>query len=283
MLRRAIFAVCLVTLSAFGSVPEAMAGPAPGAQCSATVATNCYHCTNNSNPANNDPSKCDPTFAPGWSWQHCDVWVNGNGCAAQFPPPHYKGGCRVSSLNDTTPDGTLGGQSVWNGQVNVVVVANTPGDTISATCSIKVNGVDQGIVLTANTPGVGFAAAADRVTFTAAVTDVVSLCTNVTTGSGGDESSCADLTTTPICPAQACGDGGLLDQAFAILDGVIHDVNEVAKIVDPTLCAALKSISGTVNGLPTSGVLYIDPSTGDTFVGGTTDADLFWDCPPYRP
>jgi hypothetical protein len=199
----------------------------------------------------------------------------------------YKGTCRISTVNDTTPDGTLGGQNVWNGNVNVVVVANTPGDTISATCSIKVNGVNQGVVLTADKPGVGFAAAADRVTFTAAVTDVVSICTNVTTGSNPPESSCVDLTTTPICPAQVCGDGGLLDQAFAILDGVfttvdgvINTVNEATKIVDPTLCAALVSISGTVNSLPTSGVLYIDP-TGDTYVGGTTAADLFWDCPPY--
>jgi hypothetical protein len=196
----------------------------------------------------------------------------------------YKGTCRISSLNDTSPDGTLGGQNVWNGQVDILVVANDAG-SISANCSLKVNGVSQGVILNAGN-GTGFVAAADRVTFTAAVTDTVTICTNVTT-SAGAESQCADLTTTPICPVQVCGDGGALDQVIAILDGVlttvdgvINTVNEATKIVDPAVCAALIAIAPTVDGLPTAAVLYIDP-TGDTYVGGTTPADLFWNCPPY--
>jgi hypothetical protein len=197
----------------------------------------------------------------------------------------FKGTCRISTVNDTTPDGTLGGQNVWNGQVNIVVVANDAG-SISANCSLKVNGVSQGVILDAGA-GTGVLAAAGRATFTAAVTDTVTICTNVTT-SAGSESVCVDLTTTPICPVQVCGDGGVLDQViavldtvFATLDGVITTVNEATKVVDGPLCAQLIGISGTVNSLPTSGVLYIDPATGDTYVGGTTPADLFWDCPPY--
>jgi hypothetical protein len=200
---------------------------------------------------------------------------------------NFKGTCRISSVNDTTPDGTLGGQNVWNGQVNILVVANDAG-SISANCSLKVNGANQGVVLDAGA-GTGVVAAAGRVTFTAAVTDTVTICTNVTT-SAGSESVCADLTTTPICPVQVCGDGGALDQVIAILDGVlttldgvINTVNEATKIVDPALCGALTTIAPTVNGLPTAAVLYIDPATGDTFVGGTTANDLFWDCPPYVP
>jgi hypothetical protein len=186
---------------------------------------------------------------------------------------NYKGTCRISTVNDTTPDATLGGQNVWNGQVNVLVVANAPGDTISATCSIKVNGADQGVILTATAPGVGFAANAGRATFTAAITDTVSICTNVTTGTGGYESTCADLTTTPVCPVQVCGPGGILDQVFAILNGVLGQI-------DPTICPVIASLAPTVNSLPTSGVLFIGPD-GDIYVGGTGPGALFYDCPPY--
>jgi hypothetical protein len=186
----------------------------------------------------------------------------------------FKGTCRISTVNDTTPDGTLGGQNVWNGQVNIVVVANDAG-SISANCSLKVNGVSQGVILDAGS-GTGVVAAAGRATFTAAVTDTVSICTNVTT-SAGSESICVDLTTTPICPVQVCGDGGVLDQLIAL----INTVNEATKALDPAICLVLTTIAPTVDGLPTSGVLYIDPATGDTYVGGTTPADLFWDCPPY--
>jgi hypothetical protein len=182
----------------------------------------------------------------------------------------YKGTCRISSLNDTSPGGQLGGQDVWNGQVDILVVANDAG-TISANCSLKVNGVSQGVILNAGS-GTGFVAAADRVTFSAAVTDTVTICTNVTT-SAGPESQCADLTTTPVCPVQVCGDGGVLDQIFAILNGALSQV-------DPTICPVIISLRATVNSLPTSGVLWID-ADGDIYVGGRTPADLFYDCPPY--
>jgi hypothetical protein len=183
---------------------------------------------------------------------------------------NFKGTCRISSVNDTTPGGQLGGQNVWNGQVNILVVANDAG-TISANCTLKVNGVSQGVVLDAGS-GTGFVAAAGRVTFTSAVTDTVSICTNVTT-SGGPESVCADLTTTPICPEQVCGDGGVLDQVFAVL-------NTVLGAIDPTICPVIAGQRGTINSLPTSGVLFIGPD-GDIFVGGTGPDALFYDCPPY--
>jgi hypothetical protein len=182
----------------------------------------------------------------------------------------YTGGCRISTVNDTTPDATLGGQNVWNGQVNILVIASTPGATITGSCSIKVNGTPQGTILTATQPGVGFAANAGRATFTSAVTDTVSLCTDVTVGGVASPQVCVDLTTTPVCPVQVCGPGGVLDQ-----------VNAILALVDPTLCAQLIAISGTVDSLPTAGVLYIDPATGDTYVGGTGPSALFWDCPPY--
>lgn len=168
----------------------------------------------------------------------------------------FKGGCRFATMNDTTPDGTLGGNNVWNGQVNLLVVANDAG-SISANCSIKVNGANQGVVLDAGA-GVGVVASVGRVTFTAADTDTVSLCTNVTT-SAGSESVCVDATVTDICAEQICGDGGFLDQ----LNGGL-------------ICAVMRALAPIVNPL-FAPQLYIDPSDGDVWV---YDFRIL-DCPPY--
>lgn len=180
----------------------------------------------------------------------------------------YLGACGISAVNDTT--GPLGGRNVWTGPVSVLVVANAPGDSIRATCSIKVNGANQGVVLDSGN-NIGVAADAGRVTYTAAVTDTVSICTNVTTGTLGDESSCVDLLTTPVCPVQVCGHGGVLDQVAA-----------VPRSVDPTLCALLVSIAPVVDGVFNPNFLYIDPASGDTYAGGTTPAHRIQDCPPYE-
>jgi hypothetical protein len=188
----------------------------------------------------------------------------------------YTGDCQLLAFNDTTPGGSLGGNDVWDGAVHADAVANDAGP-ISATCSIKVNGADQGVVLDAGT-GTGFVAAAGRVTLTAAVTDTVSVCTNVTT-SVGSESVCEDVTITPVCPDPACGAGGAVDQAIAVL----NQLSEQGRSLDPTDCAVLRALAPTVDGLASSDVLYVDPGTGDTFVGGTSVVDAFYDCPPYVP
>jgi hypothetical protein len=62
---------------------------------------------------------------------------------------------------------------------------------------------------------------------------------------------------------------------------VLDQVNAVLQNVDPILCGVLKTLAPTVDSLPTSSVLYIDPASGDTYVGGTGPSALFWDCPPY--
>lgn len=180
----------------------------------------------------------------------------------------YKGTCGISAVNDTT--GPLGGPAVWTGPVSVLVVANAPGDSIRATCSIRVNGVNQGVVIDTGN-NIGVAADAGRVTYTAAVTDAVSICTNVTTGAFGYESSCVYVQTTPVCPEQVCGDGGVLDQVAA-----------VARALDPTLCAELLSIAPVVDGVFNPNFLYIDRASGDTYAGGTTPAHRIQDCPPYE-
>jgi hypothetical protein len=197
---------------------------------------------------------------------------------------HFRGSCRFSVVTDTTPGGRLGGQDAWNGEVDVLVVADDAG-SISATCSIKVNGVDQGVVLDAGS-GTGFVAAAGPLTFRAGAADGVALCTNVTT-SAGAESWCGFGPERPLCPDDVCGDGavldqvvGVLDQVLDVLDGLVGAGPPLFEVADPTLCPVLLSLRPTVNALPTAGLLSIGPD-GDVFLGGTTADDLFWDCPPY--
>jgi hypothetical protein len=60
----------------------------------------------------------------------------------------------------------------------------------------------------------------------------------------------------------------------------IDYVNETTEVADPASCAALRAAAPTVDALP-GGAAYVDPVTGDTYVGGTGDDSLAWDCPPY--
>jgi hypothetical protein len=200
--------------------------------------------------------------------------------SAHADGPGYTGNCRISTVNDTTPDGTLGGQRVWNGQVNIEVAASTPGALVSASCYIRVGAAGtESKILDATVIGAEVGVGAGQATFTADVTDTVYICTHVTTTSNGAQDQCAALTTTPICPEAVCAPGGILDQVIAILNGI----NDQTKVLDQVICPVLISAASTVDGLPTSGVLWIDPVTGDTYVGGdhSDPANLFWDCPPY--
>jgi hypothetical protein len=109
--------------------------------------------------------------------------------AAHADGATFRGGCSAEVTSDPS-GGLLGGQDAWNGDVRLAVVPNDFGP-VTASCEIRVNGVSQGVVLTAT--GTGIAVAAGFVTFNATVTDNVALCTHVTT-SAGSESVCADIT-----------------------------------------------------------------------------------------
>jgi hypothetical protein len=150
--------------------------------------------------------------------------------AAHADGASFKGGCSAEVTNDGTSGGVLGGQDVWNGDVRVVVVPNDLGQ-VTASCSIKVNGVDRGVALTAS--GTGIAVGAGRITFTAAVSDVVALCTTVTTPSTGSETVCADITQfdgdvmcsmlrtfagTSVPPVEVKWDGDVYLFGFRVID-----------------------------------------------------------------
>lgn len=199
--------------------------------------------------------------------------------AAHADGPGYVGTCRISTINDSTPGGQLGGDHVWTGEANVLVAPKDPTATITAaSCWIKVFGSSSETKLLDATVVGPVAVGAGPVTFTAAVTDTVFLCTHVSVNGGPTTDSCGfDEPTTPICPESVCGDGGVLGQVFA----TVNEINDETKVVDQVVCPLLIGAAPTVDGLPTAGVLYVDPVTGDTYLGGTTDASLFWDCPPY--
>jgi hypothetical protein len=198
------------------------------------------------------------------------------GVAHADPYFGYDGGCSQATLNDATPGALLGGPSTWNGVARVHVVPvdqdGVPtGAPVAARCELVVGDVNRGVVLDAGS-GTGAVAAAGPLTYTAAVTDVAYLCTVVTIGSV-TQTRCLSLTPLPICPAWLC--------EANLLTAVIDAADDQVKALDPTTCAALAATAPTVDGLPSAGVLYVDPATGDTYAGGTTASDLLWDCPPY--
>jgi hypothetical protein len=121
--------------------------------------------------------------------------------AAAAPTAHadqagYRGGCGLASLADVTPGGQLGGQHVWNGAVHLAVVPDAEPATVSAYCELKVNGVDQGTVLSPRS-GTGAVLDANTVQYTAAPTDVVSLCTHVQVNAATSV-DCADVAGTTV-------------------------------------------------------------------------------------
>jgi hypothetical protein len=148
------------------------------------------------------------------------VLATGLPVAAHADGPGYIGTCRITTLNDTTPGGTFGGLRVWNGEVDIAVAATTPGALVSAGCYIKVTAPGtESKILDATVVGGQVGVGAGRATFTADVTDTVYICTHVTTTSNGAQDQCAALTTTPVCPAQLCGDGGIVDQLGLLGEG----------------------------------------------------------------
>jgi hypothetical protein len=89
------------------------------------------------------------------------------------------GVCAFWVVDDASPGGVFGGPAVWDGVV--YVKTGTPG----VTCELKVNGVSQGTVLVGLPAGL--------LQFTAALTNVVSICHHV-----GPVSGCGDGTARPL-------------------------------------------------------------------------------------
>jgi hypothetical protein len=198
----------------------------------------------------------------------------------------FAGGCYFISLEDPTPGGQLGGQNVRNGVVVFTVVPTTGGvpngSAFTASCELRVNGMIQGTVL-GPTSGTGFVADATTIQFTARPTDVVSMCTHVSSVNG-DETVCSDPGTTDPIPKPVID---AIDAVFDTIELVIDLLDElVFSQLDPTLCAVLVTLAPTVNGLGHPELIHIEPASGDLFIGGIVftpppGGDLFWDCPPY--
>jgi hypothetical protein len=189
------------------------------------------------------------------------------GQAAHASGTTYKGGCGFDTLNDTTPGGQLGGQDVWNGGVYLAVVATdaagTPtGGAVTASCELKVNGVSQGTVLGPKA-GTGAVADAGTVQFTAAVTDIVSLCAHVTTASG-TEVTCNDATTTQIVPQPVIDAINLVLDTFA----------ELTKDTDGPTCMVLINLAPVVNATTSVTTLSMDLDDCDIWLAGARQIDF---------
>lgn len=184
----------------------------------------------------------------------------------------YLGGCGMVTLRDFEPEdllNVLGGQNLWGGVVFLAVVPPGIATPVTVTCELKVNGVSQGTVLAAT--GIGAAASAATLTYTATLGAIVSLCTKVVTSV--TEQTCRDATTVRVVPEP------------------VKDVLAVPKhLLDPSLCQVLKAAAPAIKGLGRPDLVDADLASGDVYLrdsddNGTYDGDdpdLGWDCPPYN-
>jgi hypothetical protein len=183
----------------------------------------------------------------------------------------YRGGCYFVALNDTTPTGQLGGEERWNGViVDFFVITDTSGTPSgqigTARCDLYVNGVFQSTVLGPDSGSV-IVSQPRLIPYTAAVTDVVSVC-EVVTIPGDSIKRCTDATTTQLTPQP------IID-ALDLVANLLGDI--VSNFLDPTACLALVALSPVVDSTFNPGFLWIDPSWGDVWFGGRRVKD----CPPY--
>lgn len=183
------------------------------------------------------------------------------------PDYHWTGGCGFTVFNDTTPGGQLGGRNVWNGEVDIVAIATnehtslpTPLAPISVQCELRVNSVSQGIVLSAT--GLGVAANAATLQFTALPSDYVEICDIVTVATDSHAPVCYGATLTQHPPQP------VLDVFYTLWDLVRW---QVLTQLDPLICPLISTLA------PGIGPVTVDP-TGDVDVYG----EPIYDCPPYH-
>jgi hypothetical protein len=109
--------------------------------------------------------------------------------------------CGLAAESDGASGGVLGGQNVYNGTVSAGPWHVAGASSVQLACSLRVNGGGEGTVLIA---GTGLNAAyvpASRLTFTAAETDVVALCTTVTWTGGSAGSGTYELCANATSPS----------------------------------------------------------------------------------
>jgi hypothetical protein len=191
---------------------------------------------------------------------------------AQADHVGYEGpGCTFNTLNDTTPGGQIGGQNQWTGEAAILAIATDAagvpnGASITVECEMFINGNSQGVYLATSGTGIAATTYAKEnpggvFSFSAADTDVVTVCDNVTID-GHFIQNCSDAETTQIVPQP------VVDAINLAIDTLNSTVLEQ---IDPTICPF---IGMAAPGVP--GVVDITPE-GDVFVV----TELWYDCPPY--
>lgn len=155
--------------------------------------------------------------------------------AHAWPTRSYGGGCGFNTVNDTTPNGPLGGADRWNGVAYVAVYATDehsvplPASTISIDCEVYVNGVLTDVAASAS--GIGAATSAGTFSFEAGPTDWVNVCERVVVD--GEEIHTCGWTGDPIPP----------EPIPYLLGNGVNALNEAIfePIVDPIVCPTAES------------------------------------------
>ena len=177
-----------------------------------------------------------------------------------------------------------GGGNTWIGTISGGPIA-APGATVTLTCSVHLdNNLHSGpaVVAESSVPGPGVAVLEPRVvTYEAELFRSVYVCADATVDGTAWYLTAGGWTTDADTPCTNRADVlcTLGCEWFDTLWDYVWAVTDPPSLVT---CPLLITLAPIVDSLPTSEVLYIDPATGDLFVGGhVSPDDLFWDCPPY--
>ncbi len=187
------------------------------------------------------------------------------------------GACGFRVVDDNTQGARLGGPNNWWGIVYLAAVrlngSDLPPD-ITMSCELRINGTSAGTVL-GPTTGSGVVYDALPFVFWSQLGKVVSLCDHITVW-GETTVTCTDAAVTQVEP-QTVHDA--TDPTVATVNDAVDDA---VVLLNPTLCPGIATfVAPTVDGIGHPELVYVDPATGDVFVGGTTSLQRVWDCPPY--
>lgn len=172
-----------------------------------------------------------------------------------FPAPasalgHTVQGCFTSVVANEV---ATGGQDTFTGSMSGYIVSPTPGENVSISCCIVVDG--SVVACTPRGTGINVAFTAGQVTYTASDTQNVEACAEWTAG-GESGSDCEDVTVTDIPPRVVVD----------TLEGVFRLLADLTAGLDPIICGALQvaGVPGLVNSLLRA--VRIDPDDCDVWL-----------------
>lgn len=158
-------------------------------------------------------------------------------------------------FNTVAQEDLTGGQTTFTGAAYGYAVSDVPGEEISVSCQVRVNG---GTVDSTDPGALGQASfTGGQVTYTKADTDTVTLCV-VWTGDVSGE-ICSPTTTQEIPP----------DAVFELLDQIFQIIADATAPTDPLVCGVIRDTLGLppiLNSLTAITGIWIDPDDCDIWL-----------------